>query len=453
MIAPRSAERASRLAITALGDLVVALGSLGLVVLIRRHVDFSFTRDIMPAEKFPLTFETCTAFAVTLVLSLAMAGFYNQRMPHRSRSILGIALVLQAGFLAVLSTLLERPLPRSVLVAVPLFEGGGLILWRRLLAAVSPVRSRATVLFGTAERIRAFLDTLHSSEADRLEIAGAVAPSDPEVAGVEYWGSIDDHGVAEQMHEAEELLFISSEEMANLRLRVLAIRGARGFLLLPSPSDAILTSSGFGWVADQPLIEVSVRCGYGIAAVIKRTFDIIGSATLILLSSPLWIIAALATWIGDRGPAFIRQPRVGLDKSVFGMWKFRTMRRGTEREPAQLTRENDERFTPVGRWLRRYRVDELPQLLNVLRGEMSLVGPRPEQPTLHAQIVRELPEFHLRSMVRPGIAGLAQVSSEYDTHASVKLRYDLAYMREWSLWLDLRILMQAVATVLSGRGV
>ena len=453
MIAPRAAERAERLALTALGDLAVALASLGLVVLIRRNVDTPFTRAVMPAEKFPLTFEICTAFAITLVLSLAMAGFYNQRMPHRSRSILGIALVLQASVLAILATLFEHPLPRSVLIAVPLIEAGGLVLWRRLLAAVSPLRSRSTVLFGTAERIRSFLDTLHRSEMDRLEIAGVVAPSNPRMEGVEYWGTIDDHGVAERMHDAEELLFISSQDVAPLRLRVFAIRGARGFLLLPSPADAILTSSGFGWVADHPLVEVAVRCGYGLAAVIKRTFDIVGASLLILLSSPIWIIATIATWIGDRGPVFIRQPRVGLNKAVFGMWKFRTMRNGTELEPTQLTKENDERFTTTGRWLRQYRIDELPQLLNVLRGEMSLVGPRPEQPSIHAAITRDLPEFHLRAMVRPGIAGLAQVSSEYDTHASVKLRYDLAYMREWSIWLDLRILLKAVATVLSGRGV
>ncbi len=453
MIAPRAAERAERLALTALGDIAVALASLGAVVLIRRHFDFSFTRGFLPPEKFPLTFETCAAFAVTFVVALAMSGFYSQRMPHRSRSILGIALVLQAALLAILSTLSEQPLPRSVLIAVPLFEAIGLVLWRRLLAVVSPMRSRATVILGTAERIRSFLEMMQRSEMNRLEIAGVIAPSDPGVQGIEYWGAIDDHGVAARLHDAEELLIISSQEVAPMRLRILAIRGARGFLLLPSLADAVLTSSGFGWVADQPLVEVAVRCGYGFAAVTKRTFDLIVAALLILLSSPVWIAAAIATWIADRRPVFIRQPRVGLDKRVFGMWKFRTMHNGAELEGAQLTTENDARLTPVGLWLRRYRVDELPQLLNVLRGEMSLVGPRPEQPTIHAAILRDMPEFDLRAMVRPGIAGLAQVSSEYDTHASVKLRYDLAYMREWSPWLDMRILLKAIATVLSGRGV
>jgi lipopolysaccharide/colanic/teichoic acid biosynthesis glycosyltransferase len=120
------------------------------------------------------------------------------------------------------------------------------------------------------------------------------------------------------------------------------------------------------------------------------------------------------------------------------MWKFRSMR--------------DESVTRVGSLLRRYHVDELPQLLNVVGGDMSLVGPRPERPELVERILREVPDFDLRSLVRPGIAGLAQVSAEYDTRPEIKLRYDLTYMCDWSVWLDVRLILRAVSSSLAGTG-
>jgi lipopolysaccharide/colanic/teichoic acid biosynthesis glycosyltransferase len=117
----------------------------------------------------------------------------------------------------------------------------------------------------------------------------------------------------------------------------------------------------------------------------------------------------------------------------------------------QIT-EGQNRVTRSGALLRRYHLDELPQLLNVLWGDMSLVGPRPERPELVASILRDVPDFDLRSLVRPGIAGLAQVSSEYDTRPEVKLRYDLMYMCDWSVWLDFRLMLRAVSSSLAGTG-
>jgi lipopolysaccharide/colanic/teichoic acid biosynthesis glycosyltransferase len=136
------------------------------------------------------------------------------------------------------------------------------------------------------------------------------------------------------------------------------------------------------------------------------------------------------------------------------MWKFRTMHGAADERvnSLRLALDDDERVTGVGTWLRRHRLDELPQLINVLRGDMSLVGPRPERPELVSEILRDVPDFGLRCMIRPGIAGLAQVWAEYDTRPAIKLRYDLTYMCAWSLWLDVRILLGAVSTAMSGRG-
>lgn len=196
-----------------------------------------------------------------------------------------------------------------------------------------------------------------------------------------------------------------------------------------------------------PLVEVAVSCGYGVNAAIKRAVDVTGALVLLIVSAPLWLVAAAAIWLEDRGAVIICQLRVGQRGEPYDMWKFRSMH-----APSEAGQPNSARLTRIGALLRRYHVDELPQLLNVLLGDMSLVGPRPEQPELGAAITRSVPDFDLRAMVRPGIAGLAQVSAEYDARPEVKLRYDLMYMCDWSVWLDLRLLFRAVSSSLAGMG-
>src|SRR5207245_4103379 len=158
--------------------------------------------------------------------------------------------------------------------------------------------------------------------------------------------------------------------------------------------DALLTSATFGWVGDQPLVEIAARCGYGAGAASKRAIDLIFATLLLILSLPLWIAISLTIWIGDRRPILIRQQRVGRFNRTFWMWKFRTMHEAEEPTASLLlTDDEDDRITRSGLWLRRHRLDELPQLLNVLTGEMSLVGPRPEQPELTRDILRLVPHF------------------------------------------------------------
>jgi lipopolysaccharide/colanic/teichoic acid biosynthesis glycosyltransferase len=244
--------------------------------------------------------------------------------------------------------------------------------------------------------------------------------------------------VRNALRDVEEVICVSPDTSPRLRLELLRIRGPRGYLLLASHADALLSSTVLGWIGDQPLVEIAVGCGYGIRGAIKRGLDITLGAIAAFATSPAWLAAALAIWLEDRGPVLIRQMRVGRGNVPFAMWKFRSMRDG--------------KATRVGAWMRRYRIDELPQLLNVITGDMSLVGPRPERPEIVEQILLEVPDFDLRSLVRPGIAGLAQVAAEYDTRPEVKLRYDLTYMCGWSLWLDVRLLLRSVSTSLSGTG-
>jgi sugar transferase (PEP-CTERM system associated) len=189
---------------------------------------------------------------------------------------------------------------------------------------------------------------------------------------------------------------------------------------------------------------------------VKRASDVVVSALLLVLAAPVMLLAALAVKLESRGPVFYRQERVGLNGAPFKVIKFRSMRTDAERDgkPVWATK-NDDRVTRVGRFIRRTRIDELPQLWNVLGGEMSMVGPRPERQYFVDQLVEKIPFFAVRHSVKPGVTGWAQVRYDYgstDEDAAAKLQYDLYYVKNHSLFLDLLILGETVAVVLTGRG-
>ena len=439
MIRPSSKEAALRVGIASTGDFLLAWGALAAVVYIRRSVPLNFTRSLLPPENLVLTPAMVVLFAGSFVAALGLSGYYRQRISPRARTTLVAPLVIQLAIVTLGGTVLAQPLPRTVAFGVPLLELIALPVWRALLRRAWPVRGRDTILAGSDEDVGAALASLGDKGDARVRIVGCISPR-----------QFENEQVRAVLREAEEVIYVSHDGDPRTRLELLRIRGPRGYLLLASHVDALLTSSVFGWIGDQPLVEIAVACGYGVNAAIKRTLDIVISALLVVASAPVWLLVALAIWIDDRGPVLIRQERVGRGNVPFAMWKFRSMRLGEETDDSASERE---RVTRAGSLLRRYRIDELPQLLNVLTGDMSLVGPRPERPQLVARILRDVPDFDLRCLVRPGIAGLAQVSAEYETSPEVKLRYDLTYMCDWSLWLDLRLLLRSVSTSLSGSGI
>jgi exopolysaccharide biosynthesis polyprenyl glycosylphosphotransferase len=190
---------------------------------------------------------------------------------------------------------------------------------------------------------------------------------------------------------------------------------------------------------------------------LKRLCDISLAAALLVLSSPLLFLIAIATWLVDGRPILFKQLRVGREGELFTAYKFRTMRTDGANGDAEdiYTRENDRRITGMGRWLRKLRLDELPQLWNVLRGNMSLIGPRAEWIKCAERYEQKIPFYHFRHLVKPGITGWAQVNYPYgesDEDAIEKLKYDLYYIRHYSLKLDAMIVLKTVHTVLFGKG-
>lgn len=189
---------------------------------------------------------------------------------------------------------------------------------------------------------------------------------------------------------------------------------------------------------------------------IKRAFDIVVASALLILTLPLMILAAIAIVLEDGFPIIYRQERVGWDGGRFKVIKFRSMRKDAEKDgKPRFAVVKDARITRVGRLIRKCRIDELPQLLSVIKGHMSLVGPRPERPFFVEQLVKQVPYYSIRHYVKPGLTGWAQVRFQYGgslEDSAEKLQYDLYYVKNHSLFLDLVILFETVRVVVTGRG-
>ncbi len=215
--------------------------------------------------------------------------------------------------------------------------------------------------------------------------------------------------------------------------------------IMPKISDVILSGAEQLHIFDSPILlnrEYSLRFEQRF---LKRMIDIICSLILIVLTSPFMLITAIAVKMYDGGHILYKQIRCTEDAREFKILKFRSMREDAEKDGvARLAKENDDRITPVGRFIRKCRLDELPQLFNILKGDMSFVGPRPERPEIIAQYVESMPEFAFRMKVKAGLAGYAQVYGKYNTTPYDKLKLDLTYIEHYSVWLDIKLMFLTI---------
>jgi sugar transferase (PEP-CTERM system associated) len=189
--------------------------------------------------------------------------------------------------------------------------------------------------------------------------------------------------------------------------------------------------------------------------IIKRGLDLLMAGTLALLAAPVMALVAVLIKLDSKGPVFYRQERMGLGGRSYHLWKFRSMRTDAEKGGAVWAKTNDDRVTRVGRFIRKTRIDEIPQVFNILNGDMSFVGPRPERPVFVSDLKKQIPFYEMREMVKPGLTGWAQIRYPYGASvedARNKLEYDLYYVKNGSVFLDLAIVFHTVRHVLQGRG-
>ena len=343
-----------------------------------------------------------------------------------------------------------------------------LMLVGRALArrtAGSLVAEERCVILGNAEAASWLSTKLERCLGSSTEVVGRVAlnPDDTSVDGLPMLGDFDDLEGLLVEHDIDRALIAPGTGDPDLRLlhviRVVKRFGVR-ISVLPRLFEVVGSAYEFDEVEGATLLGVR-RHGLSRSSwLIKRSFDLVGSSLILLLLAPLMAMIALAVKLDSRGPVFFRQRRVGREDTIFEVYKFRTMMDGAEAQKEALSHRNeaggglfkiedDPRITPAGRFLRRTSLDELPQLLNVLRGDMSLVGPRPlviDEDRLIEGTLRH------RLLVPPGVTGLWQIFGSARIPLNEMIKIDYLYGANWSLWLDIKILLRTVPVALGQRG-
>ena len=220
--------------------------------------------------------------------------------------------------------------------------------------------------------------------------------------------------------------------------------------MMPKISDVLVKGSDSLHLFDTPIFltrEYSLKVEQQF---IKRVIDIVCAIILAVLTSPIMLVTAIAIKLYDGGPVLYKQVRCTINAKEFYIMKFRSMKVDAEKDGvARLASKNDSRITPVGKFIRKVRIDELPQLFNIIKGEMSFIGPRPERPEIIAQYMETMPEFAFRMKVKAGLAGYAQVYGKYNTTPYDKLKLDLSYIENYSVWLDIKLMLLTLKILLS----
>ena len=215
----------------------------------------------------------------------------------------------------------------------------------------------------------------------------------------------------------------------------------KSIYIIPGIYDVIMNSGRSVYLVDTPVFKVNNFGPSQLEKIVKRIFDIFFALVMLVVTSPILLITAIAIKLQDGGPIFYKQVRLTQYGRPFEIIKFRSMKIDAEKDGvARLAAEHDDRITKVGNFIRSCRIDELPQLINILKGDMSVVGPRPERPELVEKIKEEVPEFDYRLGVKAGLTGYAQVYGKYNTKLKDKLLFDLIYIEQFSLFLDIRIM-------------
>lgn len=232
-----------------------------------------------------------------------------------------------------------------------------------------------------------------------------------------------------------------SVEQRNKLLKFCYAHSIRSYTM-PKISDVILLGAEELHLFDTPILLTREYSLTMEQRAVKRLVDILCSLLLLVVASPFMLLTAIAIKVYDGGPVLYKQVRCTEGQRQFRIMKFRSMRVDAEKDGvARLAQKNDDRITPIGHFIRKVRIDELPQLINILKGDMSFIGPRPERPEIIAQYMEIMPEFAFRMKVKAGLAGYAQVYGKYNTTPYDKLKLDLTYIENYSLWLDLKLML------------
>jgi sugar transferase (PEP-CTERM system associated) len=419
------------------------------------------------ARAVPLATTHGLSLAAGMFIINSASGFYQ---PSHNRSL------NQSVARAVLALLLALPLAYGIFSFLPSTVNGqdmikaaamtlvAAVMVHRVYAAHSSSKSRAgsqIMIFGSGPVASLVGQTLKNADPHAHIVGYFPGPNEEhaEVPRAQVLNSQASLMETAQQHGVDEIVVALSERRGgSMPLRQLLdckINGIRVVDIATYFEKTLgqikVSHVNAGWLIFGDGFNQGAMRTIG-----KRMFDVACSLLMIVLAAPIMLATAIAIRFESRGPMLYRQERVGLNGSTFNVIKFRSMRTDAEKDgKPRWAAANDDRVTRVGNFIRKVRIDELPQLFNVLKGEMSLVGPRPERPFFVDELTREIPYYAVRHSVKPGVTGWAQVRYQYGStmeDSIEKLQYDLYYVKNHTLFLDLVIMFETVAVVLTGKG-
>lgn len=354
--------------------------------------------------------ELLYSFSLAVVLSAIVGYCQLSLMLHRFVSVLPLAFCV---------------LCQAAAAALIYMAANWFYLW------VSPPRSALAILCDPQDDRRMLRKFL--KESKRYHIVASCHGTDPQETII-------------RAMDQQPLVLLMGHGTPELRSLVIrhCYETNKRLLMVPNVDEIFIHQASLCQIDDIPAFLFRNRQMTSEQQLIKRCFDIVISAAALIILSPLMAVTALFIHFYDGGLVLFRQTRVTKDGREFLLLKFRSMVMNAEKHGAELASQNDSRITPVGRWIRMLRIDELPQLINILKGDMSIVGPRPERPELTEQYSRIYPEFRYRLKVKAGLTGYAQVFGRYNTLFEDKLKLDLLYIQNFSLTFDFYIMISTI---------
>ena len=419
------------------------------------------------AQVMPVAGTHVVSLAACLFVINSASGLYETgSMGTFSRSCLRatVALVIALPLTYVIFGLLPTAPENVQALQFAAMAGVAAIIVRRVYVAhwATVPRARTRILiFGTGPAAQLVGNTLKARDPNAHIVGYVPGPNEKEPA-VERNELLSQDGtltdMARKLGVDEIVVALTERRSGSMPLRQLLDCKLRGVKVydINTHFEKTLGQIRVDYVNAGWLIFGDGFNQGAVRTFVKRVFDIVCASALIVLSAPIMLATAVMIKLESRGPVLYRQERVGFGGKPFNVAKFRSMRTDAEKDGTpRWAATNDDRVTRVGNVIRRVRIDELPQLLNVLRGEMSLVGPRPERPYFVEQLTQEIPYFAVRHSVKPGVTGWAQVRYQYGAtveDSMEKLQYDLYYVKNHTWFLDLVVLFETVGVVLTGKG-
>lgn len=385
--------------------------------------------------------------AVTLIYMLIMV-FFTRTLGGYKVGYLKISDICMSQFIAIVccnfieylqvSVLLHSALDALPILLLTLVEILIIVPWayysRRIYLKMYPPQK---MIFVYGEKMQRELYDKISSRDDTYNIAASVSISN----GLQY--------IYDRISKYEAVILGDIPAQTRNDIVKYCYSNSIRVYITPKISDIVIMGAEDITLFDTPLLLIN---NYGLSGeqlFIKRIMDICISLVLLIILSPFMLITAILIKAYDGGQVFYKQERLTRDRKVFQILKFRSMVADSEKGGARLAMQNDDRITPVGKVIRRLHFDEIPQLINILKGDMSFVGPRPERDVIARQYEESVPEFAFRLKVKAGLTGYAQVFGKYNTTPYDKLKLDLTYIEKYSIWLDIKIILLTFKAIFS----